>query len=89
VAARLTPSRGGFGAAGKFCHIHQVELYDLARDPWGQNDLCRKTEAAPVLADFLARLHKHLVETADSILQGAVTSPHYRQAPALLEQRGA
>jgi hypothetical protein len=64
-----------------------VELYDLTRDPWEQNDLSGDPAAAPVLADLLARLHKHLVETADPILQGAVTSPHHGQALALLERR--
>jgi len=66
---------------------NHVELYDLTRDPWEQNDLSGKPAAAPVLADLLARLHKHLVETADPILQGAVASPHHGQALALLERR--
>jgi len=65
-------------------HNH-VELYDLAADPWELHDLADDPQYAAVRADLLARLHRHLVETGDPILQGAVTSPHHRTAQALLE----
>ncbi len=65
-------------------HNH-VELYDLAADPWELHDLADDPQYAAVRADLLARLHRHLVETGDPILQGAVTGPHHRAAQALLE----
>jgi N-sulfoglucosamine sulfohydrolase len=67
-------------------HPH-VELYDLAKDPWEQNDVAGRAEYATVRADLLKRLHQHLVETRDPILQGAVTSPQHRRAVELLDGR--
>lgn len=65
-------------------HPH-IELYDLIKDPWEQNDVAHRPEYAAVRRDLLRRLHRHLVETQDPILQGAVTSPHHRRAMAILE----
>jgi hypothetical protein len=62
-----------------------VEVYDLAKDPWEQNDVARKAEYAAVRRDLLQRLYRHLVETQDPILQGAVTSPQHRRAVELLQ----
>ena len=59
-------------------HPH-VELYDLAKDPWEQNDVAQRPEYASMRADLLKRLHRHLVDTKDPILQGAVTSPQHRR----------
>jgi arylsulfatase A-like enzyme len=63
-----------------------LELYDLARDPWEQNDVSGRREYAAVRAALLARLRAHLVRTDDPILRGAVTSPHHRRALELLEE---
>ena len=65
-------------------HPH-VELYDLAKDPWEQNDVAGRAEYASIRESLLKRLHQHLVETKDPILQGAVTSPQHRRAVELLE----
>lgn len=65
-------------------HPH-VELYDLTQDPWEQNDVAAKPKYASVRDDLLKRLHRHLVETKDPILQGAVTAPQHRRAVELLE----
>lgn len=60
-------------------HPH-VELYDLARDPWEQNDVAQKAEYAAVRRDLLQRLYAHMRETKDPLLDGAVTSPQHRRA---------
>lgn len=65
-------------------HPH-VELYDLGKDPWEQNDVAEKPEYAAIRADLLQHLHRHLVETQDPILQGAVTPPQHRRALELIE----
>jgi len=67
-------------------HPH-VELYDLSKDPWEQNDVSRRPEYARIREDLLGRLRRHMVETQDPILAGAVTSPHHRRAMELLEAR--
>lgn len=66
-------------------HPH-IELYDLRSDPWEQQNLADKPEHAAIQRELLRRLHRHLVETADPILAGAVTGPHHRAAQAYLEQ---
>lgn len=63
-----------------------VELYDLAVDPWEQNDVAQQPAYAAVCRDLLERLHRHLVETSDPILEGAVTSPQHRRAVEVLER---
>lgn len=65
-------------------HPH-VELYDLAKDPWEQNDLAERPECKAIRQELLRKLHQHLVETKDPILQGAVTSPHHKRTMELLE----
>jgi N-sulfoglucosamine sulfohydrolase len=62
-----------------------IELYDLAKDPWEQKDVAANPAYASVRADLLKRLYRHLSETQDPILQGAVTSPQHRRAVQLLE----
>ena len=62
-----------------------VELYDLAKDPWEQNDVAGRAEYASIRKSLLQHLHQHLVETQDPILQGAVTSPQHRRAVELLK----
>jgi len=65
-------------------HPH-VELYDLANDPWEQNDVAQRPEHAAIRTELLQRLRRHLVETQDPILQGAVTAPQHRRVLELLE----
>ena len=62
-----------------------VELYDLTKDPWEQHDVAGRAEYASIRGSLLRRLYQHLVETADPILRGAVTSPQHRRAVELLE----
>ena len=66
-------------------HDH-VELYDLRDDPWELSDLAGLPEHAGTVRELLARLYRHLVDSGDPILAGAVTAPHHRTAQALLEQ---
>ena len=62
-----------------------VELYDLAKDPWEQKDVAQQAQYAVVRREMLQRLYQHLLETKDPILQGAVTSPQHRRAVELLQ----
>jgi arylsulfatase A-like enzyme len=62
-----------------------LELYDLASDPWEQVDLADRPEWASARAELLARLRRHLAETGDPILDGAITSPQHLRALALLQ----
>jgi hypothetical protein len=57
-------------------HPH-LELYDLAKDPWEQADLASKREYARLRDELARRLYRHMVETADPLLRGAVTSPQH------------
>jgi arylsulfatase A-like enzyme len=61
-------------------HHAPLELYDLAEDPNETKNLAAAPAYAPILKDMQARLKKHLKETADPILSGAVTSPMHRRA---------
>jgi arylsulfatase A-like enzyme len=65
-------------------HPH-VELFDLAKDPWEQNDVAQRPQYAPIRAELLQRLRQHLVDTKDPILQGAVTSPQHRRTVEILQ----
>ena len=69
-------------------HPH-VELFDLTKDPWEQNDVAQRPEYASIRADLLKRLHRHLMDTKDPILQGAVTSPQHRRTVEILQDAGA
>jgi arylsulfatase A-like enzyme len=62
-----------------------VELYDLTKDPWEQHDVAQQAGDAAVRSELLQRLYRHLVDTKDPILQGAVTSPQHRRAVELLQ----
>lgn len=66
-----------------------VELYDLREDPWESNDLAEDAAHAPLRKQLLARLHRHLRETGDPILEGAITPPLHRKALRILEEAGA
>ncbi len=69
-------------------HPH-IELYDLEHDPWEQRDVAQDPKYAQVRTDLLQRLHRHLVETQDPILLGAITPPHHRRALEILQGAGA
>ncbi len=60
------------------------ELYDLARDPVEHHDLAGDPSQAATLANLRQRLARHLKETNDPILNGAVTSPLHRRAQSWL-----
>ena len=66
-----------------------VELFDLTKDPWEQNDVAQRPDYAAIRADLLKRLHQHLVATQDPILQGAITSPQHRRSLRFLEEADA
>ena len=65
-------------------HDH-IELYDLRQDRWEQTNLANQPESAGVRRELLGRLRRHLIETNDPILQGAVTGPQHRQTLAEIE----
>ena len=62
-------------------HDH-LELYDLRRDRWEQTNLANQPDHAGVRHELLQRLRRHLIDTNDPILQGAVTNPLQRQTLA-------
>ena len=63
-----------------------VELYDLEADPWEQNNLADDPAHEAIRRDLLKRLYRHLRETDDPILQGAVTPPIHDDVRRLLEE---
>ena len=56
-----------------------IELYDLRQDLWEHTNLANRPEHAGVRHELLHRLRRHLIETSDPILQGAVSNPQHRQ----------
>lgn len=62
----------------------QYELYDLARDPWEQNDVAADVTYAPELHQLRVQLADHMRATKDPILNGAVTSPLHQKSQAWL-----
>ena len=52
-----------------------VELYDLAEDPWEQDNLAGREAYRATEAEMGALLHRVLEETQDPILEGAVPRP--------------
>jgi arylsulfatase A-like enzyme len=62
-----------------------LELYDLEHDPGETRNLAAVPEYTSVLRDLQTRLAKHLKETQDPILNGAVTSPMHRRSLEWLE----
>jgi arylsulfatase A-like enzyme len=57
-----------------------LELYDLAEDPNETKNLAQTPAMSSVLKDLQAQLQRHLKETGDPILNGAVTNPMHRRA---------
>jgi len=66
-----------------------VELYDLEQDPWELHNVADEPAYSAARRDLMTRLRRHLVETEDPILQGAITPPFHWKALELLEQEGA
>lgn len=62
-----------------------MEVYDLAADPWEQQNVADDERHAEVQRELLARLGRHMRETDDPLLRGAVMPPLHRQALALLQ----
>jgi arylsulfatase A-like enzyme len=63
-----------------------VELYDLRDDPWELRNIAEQPACAAVRKTLLQALHRHMVETGDPLLQGAVTSPLHMRTVRLLEE---
>lgn len=61
------------------------ELYDLVADPWEQRDIAADPANQGVLESLRAQLLRHMQDTRDPILQGAVTSPLHRRSQAWLQ----
>ncbi|HEX6288947.1 MAG TPA: sulfatase [Herpetosiphonaceae bacterium] len=62
-----------------------VELYDLERDPFEQQNLAEDRAQQALRADLLARLYEWMRTTDDPLLHGAVTSPTHLRAIAALQ----
>jgi N-sulfoglucosamine sulfohydrolase len=57
-----------------------VELYDLAADPWEQENLAGRPDVAATETDLRARLLQWMRDTNDPLLQGPVASPYYHES---------
>ncbi len=64
-------------------HPH-IELYDLTKDRWEQNDLANSPEAAAIRRELARSLYDQMVKTDDPLLRGAVTSPQHERTMDLL-----
>jgi N-sulfoglucosamine sulfohydrolase len=64
-------------------HPH-LELYELTKDPWEQNNLAGNPQHASIQSELARRLHRHMVETDDPLLRGAVTPPQHGTTLKLL-----
>lgn len=65
-----------------------LELYDLDADPNEWRNLADAPDHAGTRRDLLARLHAWMRDTADPLIDGAVTSPMHRRAMAMLGGEG-
>ncbi|MEA2531353.1 MAG: N-sulfoglucosamine sulfohydrolase [Thermomicrobiales bacterium] len=65
-----------------------VEIYDLAADPWEQRNLAGQPEVAEAERELDARLWQWMQETGDPLLVGPVPSPAYRRSMLARPQRG-
>lgn len=65
-----------------YAYHEPVELYDLAADPWEQQNVAAEPENAAVRTELLSRLHRFLVETDDPILSGIPSPPMHEFALA-------
>lgn len=67
--------------------FHQdVELFDLEKDPWEKEDLSGNEAYADIKKDLMRRLHKHMVDTNDPLLKGAIPDPQYFTTLNMLAQ---
>jgi arylsulfatase A-like enzyme len=62
-----------------------IELYDLRADPAENRNLAGDPAWANLRQELLARLKRHMVETDDPLLRGAVASPQHSRAITLLD----
>jgi arylsulfatase A-like enzyme len=62
-----------------------VELYDLAVDPFEQNNLATAADLASVAHDLRMRLLAWMRATDDPLLNGPVASPYYADAVSWLQ----
>jgi arylsulfatase A-like enzyme len=62
-----------------------IEMFDLKNDPWEQRDISRDPKNADVLRDLRARLRKHMEQTSDPLLKGAVPNPLHMRSLAWLQ----
>ncbi len=65
-------------------HPH-LELYDLAADPWEQTNLASQPASASTLKDLVGRLYKHMRDTDDPLLRGAIASPQHENTLKALQ----
>lgn len=63
-----------------------VELYDLRNDRWEHVNLAQEPAHAGVRRELLSRLGRHLSETDDPILRGAVSNPQQQRVCALIRE---
>jgi len=63
-----------------------MELYDLATDPWEQNNLVDEPLLAELRGELAGRLVTWMRATGDPILDGPVPSPYYADALARLSR---
>lgn len=66
-------------------HPH-VELYDIRHDAWELANLSGNPEHDQTQRHLLRRLRRHLEETQDPILRGAILSPHHQKAIEYLSE---
>ncbi len=62
-----------------------IEMFDLKNDPWEQRDISKDPKNADVLRDLRARLRKHMEQTSDPLLKGAVPNPLHMRSLAWLQ----
>ncbi len=62
------------------------ELYDLQMDPWEKENLAGKPEFQSLEIGLLQCLYRHMVETADPLLMGAVMNPQHSRVLNALQK---
>jgi len=66
-------------------HPH-LEMYDLENDPWEQHNLAESQEWAHVKTRLARSLCKHMTDTRDPLVKGAVMSPQHATTMKLLRE---
>jgi arylsulfatase A-like enzyme len=65
------------------------ELFDLQKDTWEKENLAGKLEYQSLEIELLQRLYRHMVETADPLLAGAVMNPQHSRVINTLQKAGS